>query len=764
MASRSAFSPTTSPRERPTFPPLSRHHSRSSSQIATLASLALSPSSPTSPRLPTRSITTSPRTSIYGASAGNGMMPWSVEDGNGGNGSSTSASQVEAYRENDNNSESDSESEEGDIEGVRSRKLSISTDSTPTTTSSSDHSSSSIPPANRKQMLSERRKTLPAVASPSPLSHLTSTASTPSPIPSPDQNPSSSSSSFAPFSPNTQSALASLPPTDPTTPAQTSFPNSSIGLAQLIQQKRRQASAPYYNTARTYQQRFVSTPVTSNENGGFSVLSGGGTGDATSWNGGWGTTAPIASTSGTISPPLGTVELGQSLPPSRSRSRHGSRRSTTSGRLSLQTSGLHLALGDSLLSPGSMAIGEGDEGMVMTPTTEEWRSLGGKLSELADLRAKDEERLRLKEEERLALWEKEREERQRQEESIVKKKKNPLRPSLWDVSSDEDDKEDDLGLSLSLSRFTTNGKKKRQSSDSSPSTIPIPTPPPPAPPEASPSNSLDNDGMRRPGYQHVPKSSFSYSSTKGGRAGGFVSHSNTSSLSSVSTSLATPEEDSLPTISKAPDSEPLPTVETFKPTHRPQKSESSIQLNPTSIARPALSRGSLTSATGGLSSPPIVVNQEDKGSCSPPKGLGLPKIPLPPNVYKSLEQGFSSSSADLGGGTPRSTAPTPSFDRSDQEPLTTPLTEVQTPYEPPFAPPSPARDDLGSIITAVDLDWTKPLGPVDPRTYSAVTGLRNIKSFVVEQEEAGKGAYGSVRRARERGPSGQAVGVSFLFL
>ena len=67
-------------------------------------------------------------------------------------------------------------------------------------------------------------------------------------------------------------------------------------------------------------------------------------------------------------------------------------------------------------------------------------------------------------------------------------------------------------------------------------------------------------------------------------------------------------------------------------------------------------------------------------------------------------------------------------------------------------------DEAG--VTAVDLDWTKPLGPVDPRTYSAITGLRDIRSFVCEQDEAGKGAYGSVRRARERGPDGKPIGVS----
>ncbi|GAA6021522.1 hypothetical protein JCM11491_006469 [Sporobolomyces phaffii] len=635
--------------------------------------------------------------------------------------------------------------------------------------SASSNPDASSASANRKAFLSDRRKTLPSIPSPSPLSHLVSMSSTPSPLPSPDQDPHSSASTS---SLDARTTLASLPPTDPATPAQTSFPNSSIGLAQLIQQKRRQASAPYFNTARTHQQRLASSPISTMDNGGgFTVMTGGGTGaggGGTSWNGGWGRDNSAGIGSVGHSPTIGgALELGPSQSSSRNRSRHGSRRSTTSGRLSLQTGGLHLNLSESMsMSP---PFGEGDEGMVMTPTTEEWRSLGGKLSELADLRAKDEERLRLREEERIAPWKAEKVEAQEEDQPTVKRKRNPLRPSLWDVSSDEDnddddDSSDDLGLSLSLSRFTSSGKKKKQTTSSSQSTASVPTPPLPAPTEPSPPASPDTDATTsRPTYTHVPKSSFSYSSTKGGKAGGFVSHSNTSSLSSVSTPLLNPTDTTPKFSTTAPGSEPLPAIETFKPTHRPQKSDSSIHLNPTNVARPALSRGSLTSATGSLSSPPIVINQEDQGSRSPPKGLGLPKIPLPPNVYKSLEEGFSSPSANGGGGTPLSTAPTPALDQEQETAgASSTLDEVQTPYEPPFAPPSPARDESGSVITAVELDWTKPLGPVDPRTYSAVTGLRDISSFIVDQEEAGKGAYGSVRRAREKGPRGQPIGPELI--
>lgn len=52
-------------------------------------------------------------------------------------------------------------------------------------------------------------------------------------------------------------------------------------------------------------------------------------------------------------------------------------------------------------------------------------------------------------------------------------------------------------------------------------------------------------------------------------------------------------------------------------------------------------------------------------------------------------------------------------------------------------------------------------GPVDPRVYSAMTGRRNIDSFVIEGE-AGKGAYGLVRRAREKGPDGLPTGPDLI--
>jgi hypothetical protein len=51
------------------------------------------------------------------------------------------------------------------------------------------------------------------------------------------------------------------------------------------------------------------------------------------------------------------------------------------------------------------------------------------------------------------------------------------------------------------------------------------------------------------------------------------------------------------------------------------------------------------------------------------------------------------------------------------------------------------------------------IGPLDPRRYSACSGARTIDSFVIEAD-AGKGAYGLVKRAREKGPDGKPVGVS----
>jgi hypothetical protein len=46
---------------------------------------------------------------------------------------------------------------------------------------------------------------------------------------------------------------------------------------------------------------------------------------------------------------------------------------------------------------------------------------------------------------------------------------------------------------------------------------------------------------------------------------------------------------------------------------------------------------------------------------------------------------------------------------------------------------------------------------IDPRSYSAMTGHRNLDSFVIHSA-AGAGAYGIVKHAQEKGPDGQPVG------
>ncbi|CAH7684630.1 kinase-like domain-containing protein [Phakopsora pachyrhizi] len=51
--------------------------------------------------------------------------------------------------------------------------------------------------------------------------------------------------------------------------------------------------------------------------------------------------------------------------------------------------------------------------------------------------------------------------------------------------------------------------------------------------------------------------------------------------------------------------------------------------------------------------------------------------------------------------------------------------------------------------------------PVDPRSYSAITGYRSIHSFALDSE-AGRGAYGIVKNAREKGLDGQPVGPPLI--
>ncbi|GAA5876921.1 hypothetical protein JCM3774_000540 [Rhodotorula dairenensis] len=494
--------------------------------------------------------------------------------------------------------------------------------------------------------------------------------------------------------PRSGTTTPALPPTDPWTPAQSSFPSTSTSLAQFIQTKRRQASAPYFASARSSS---LFSP-----GAGFSL-------------------GPEA---------LHPEPPSHSPPASRNRSRASSRRATATGGLTqLRTHGLE--------SFAEIATQQ-DAGLVPTPTIEEWRQLGSDLSALADLRIKDDD---------------DDVDSEATSETVPKRTQPKWKrwPSLQDEWDDDDegassggDQAEDFRLSLSLSAL---GKYKQN--HQLPHTPPLTR-------ERRPSNDdSSNADADRPAY----KSSFSYSSSGFGSTGGFVSHSNTRSIHSTSNS-----------------SSPDPAADTSASTERPA-------LVQTHVSRPSLSRGSLSTATGGLStpSPPESSSNESltdlaTATASPdaapdpaPKRLkhNIPplKVPLPPSVYRSLEEGgtISRSSTSTTLDEFDSAAATP-FD-GDPFASTAPAgTEVPpTPYYGQDVVPGEQRRRMSNDgLTAVDLDWTKPLGPVDPRTYSAITGLRDIRSFVCEQDEAGKGAYGSVRRARERGPDGKPIGPELI--
>ncbi|GAA5969303.1 hypothetical protein JCM8115_006756 [Rhodotorula mucilaginosa] len=492
--------------------------------------------------------------------------------------------------------------------------------------------------------------------------------------------------------PRSGTTTPALPPTDPWTPAQSAFPSTSTSLAQFIQTKRRQASAPYFASARSSS---LFSP-----GAGFSL-------------------GPEALHP---EPPEAATQTTNSPPASRNRSRASSRRATATGGLTpLRTHGLE--------SFAQIAQHD-DAGLVPTPTIEEWRQLGSDLNALADLRVEDGD------------------------QDPTPKRTQPKWkrwPSLHDDYDDDDDDDDDASssggedqaddfrLSLSLSAL---GKYKQNHH--------LPQVPPSGRGEEHQHHDQheeddQDDDSPRPSY----KSSFSYSSSGFGSTGGFVNHSNTRSIHSATSNSSSPD----------------PGAAGF------------TETTPTHVSRPSLSRGSLSTATGGLSSTPSPPESSSTDSLTDlatatttssastsrqAKKPGPLKVPLPPNVYRSLEEGEGSFA------TSRS-----SLDEFDSA--------AATPFDgDPFAstapagtavPPSPyygtgdnktrrTSDEAG--VTAVDLDWTKPLGPVDPRTYSAITGLRDIRSFVCEQDEAGKGAYGSVRRARERGPDGKPIGPELI--
>ncbi|GAA5991253.1 hypothetical protein JCM10908_003222 [Rhodotorula pacifica] len=527
------------------------------------------------------------------------------------------------------------------------------------------HSRSSSQFAAATLLLSPLTSTAPSLPSPT-----ASETSWGRPPPDDDRPPARRQSSHSAITggdlatrPRSGTTTPSLPPTDPWTPAQSAFPSTSSSLAQFIQTKRRQASAPYFASARSSS---LFSP-----GAGFSL-------------------GPEA----LYPDPTTEAKPHDSPPASRNRSRASSRRATATGGLTqLRTHDL-----DSFAQ-----IAQHDSGLVPTPTIEEWRQLGSDLSALADLRIKEETNPKTQ-----PKW-----------------KRWPSLQDDYDDGDEEDEEEDEDGdqtddfrLSLSLSAL---GQHQL----------------PRTPPQED-----EDDNSPRPSY----KSSFSYSSSGFGSNRGFVSHSNTRSIHSAASNSSSPDPGA----------------------QQPEPELNRANTVPTHVSRPSLSRGSLSTATGGLStpSPPRSSSQEsladvtttDDSKSGDSKANHLPlKVPLPPSVYRSLQEG---SSLSLDDSTPGAVTP---FDGDPFASSAPSGTEVPpTPFYATDDPIAAEHHHHAEELKAVDLDWTKPLGPVDPRTYSAITGLRDIRSFVCEQDEAGKGAYGSVRRARERGPDGKPIGPELI--
>lgn len=417
--------------------------------------------------------------------------------------------------------------------------------------------------------------------------------------------------------------------------------DSPPSLAILIQQKRRQASAPYLASARSAS---LFSP-----GAGFAIssASSAGTG-ASGWAGSWGAAGGAG----------GEEDL-------RARSRRASRVGTVSG-LSLRP----------LATFSSEEREQENLGMVMTPTTEEWRQLGGRLSELADIRARDEERI-------VPAF---------PPGEQVADASGTGHSSLSTSSSSSSI--DMNSLSLASSRVSL-GKGMSFEFPRVSSTSPAPLLPEAELPKVLLAAHTVGPPPSTPEKFSIP-SSFSYQSSRTG----FTSHSHSTSLSY--------DPESLPVTSGSAGgpsphyTDPLPSIATFAPTHnRSQQSESSFLLPP--HLRPSLTRGSLSSTTGKPG--------------SPSSSVSLIHHPSPFNRNLS-----STSSLD--------------------SPLPTP-----PPIELPLLP--------------IDLDDETHYvqhGPVDPRRYSAYSGFRSIDDFVVEGQ-AGKGAYGTVRKARERGADGLPQGV-----
>lgn len=155
------------------------------------------------------------------------------------------------------------------------------------------------------------------------------------------------------------------------------------------------------------------------------------------------------------------------------------------------------------------------------------------------------------------------------------------------------------------------------------------------------------------------------------------------------------------------------------PTHRVQRSEP--------VLRPNLTRGSLSGATTSTSSSegrPAASSLFDQNASIVPPSYA--PSPAPSEGLVKVPRLSSLSSSSLGAAR--------------------------------RLPPTPLTDDGPRIAP---LDYTDGVGPIDPRCYSAITGARSISDFVIEGEQ-GSGAYGTVRRARERGPDGQPTGPELV--
>ncbi|SCV67935.1 BQ2448_56 [Microbotryum intermedium] len=408
-------------------------------------------------------------------------------------------------------------------------------------------------------------------------------------------------------------------------------------LAQYIQQKRRQASGPFRTLAPRTTSLF-------GMNGGF--------------------TAPMS-----LSAPGGLVgkevELagGADVEPfagGRTRSRPASRRGTVSN--------LHLG---SLPSSNAAFYPDSDvdSAMVMTPTTEEWRSLGGQLSLLADIRVKDEARLLALDRPKLTL----------SRDSLTSTSTNSTASSASSsidvapsyLSAPVDRARSPLGMA------TANGSVT-----------------PPLLSASGQSFVLDPNQPVTPPAETV-KSSFGYQTSRSGfsHSGALsTSHGDRDGLMGMDTSIEDlrtrpvddDEDDSM--LLGRPRTEPLKQCSKFVPGHRPQQqSDSSISA----ANRPNLSRGSLSTPTGT------------------------------PSIW------------------------TPSRNETDPFDATT-------------------NDSIRAKRQDVaPLDPSHSLGAIDPRCYSAVTGRRSINSFVIESE-AGRGAYGTVQKAREKGPDGEPTGPTVI--